>query len=105
MPKQGREGLGELLGDLWRELSPVVRICLFGGMVIGFFAALYFTLGIPAEEGQSWLVLRTEARVLFVLLCVLTFAGAFGGLVLGVTVELVFGIEHPPDGKKGRRRR
>ena|SRR5579883_2716537 len=105
MPKQGREGLAELLGDLWRELSPVVRVCLFGGMGVGFFTALYLTLGIPPEQGQSWLVLRAEARVLFVMLCVLTFAGAFAGLVLGVTVELVLGIEDRTDGGKRRGRR
>jgi hypothetical protein len=94
-----------LLDDLWRELSPVVRICLFAGMGLGFFTALYLMIGIPPEEEHSWFVLRTELRVLFVMLFVLTFAGAFAGLVLGVTIELVFGIEDPPDGKKRRRKK
>jgi hypothetical protein len=48
------------------------------------------------------LVVRAELQVVFVMLCVLTFAGAFGGLVLGVALELVFGKDDSAGGKKRR---
>src|SRR5262245_593259 len=32
MPKSGLAGLGELFRDLWRELTPIVRTCLFAGL-------------------------------------------------------------------------
>jgi hypothetical protein len=103
MPKQGWAGLGELLRDLYRELTPVVRICLFAGMTIGFALGLYIAYRVPGDESWNLFTLRLEIRLLFLLLCGLTFLGAILGTAFGVTLELVFGAKDGP-AKKIRRR-
>jgi hypothetical protein len=104
MPKQGMEGFGELLGDLWRELTPVVRACLFGGMALGFALSVYLILRIPAEEPHSYMVARAELRVILFMVFGLTFLGAFAGTAVGVSLELLFGKKDGTDKKKSNRR-
>jgi hypothetical protein len=106
MPKQGWAGLGELLGDLYRELTPVVRFCLFGGMALGFGLAWYVIYRISddgSHESWGYIIARAELRILFGILCVLTFAGAFIGTTIGVLVEVLFGGQDGSDKKKPRR--
>lgn len=103
MPKQGREGLSELLSDLWHELTPVVRTCLFAGMGFGFFVTLYLANGVPADEPRR--AMFVEIRLFIVLFFVLTFVGGFVGLAVGVGLEYVFGIKDDPNKKKRWRKR
>jgi hypothetical protein len=107
MSKQGWEGLGELLGDLYRELTPVVRFCLFGGMALGFGLAFYVIYRVSddgSNESLGYIVARAEFRVFFGILCVLTFAGAFVGTTVGVLLEVLFGGRDGSDKKKPPRR-
>jgi hypothetical protein len=105
MPKQGWEGLGELFADLWRELSPTVRYCLFGGMALGFGLGLYFIFRTSADETAAnvgYIAARAEFRLLFAILCGLSVVGALLGTGLGVTLELLLGNRDGTDKKKPR---
>ncbi len=102
MPKQGREGLAELLGDLWRELTPVVRTCLFAGMGLGFFLGLYFILQVPGDEAVD-AALWVPLRLVLVMVVGLTALGGFLGTAAGVLLELlVFGKDGAPPPKRRR---
>jgi hypothetical protein len=102
MPKQGREGLSELLGDLWHELTPVVRTCLFAGMGLGFFLALYFMLQVPKDEAVD-AALWVPLRLVLVMVVGLTALGGFLGTAAGVLLEiLVFGKDGAPPRKRRR---
>ena len=106
MPKRGWEGLGELLGDLYRELTPVVRFCLFGGMALGFglaFYVIYRGSDDGSHEYWGYMLARAELRVLFGILCVLTFTGAFVGTTVGVVLEVLFDGKDGSDKKKACR--
>jgi hypothetical protein len=104
MSKQGREGLGELLGDLRHELTPVVRTCLFAGMGLGFFLALYFMFQVPADEAVDVaLSVPVPLRLVLVMVVGLTVFGGFFGTAAGVLVELlVFGKGGAPPRKQRR---
>jgi hypothetical protein len=107
MSKQGWEGLSELLGDLYRELTPVVRFCLFGGMALGFGLAFYLIYRMSddgSHEYWGYIIARAELRLLFGKLCVLTFTGAFIGTTVGVLLEVLFGGQDGSGKKKPPRR-
>jgi hypothetical protein len=106
MPEQGIEGLGELLGDLYRELSPIVRNCMFGGMGVGFLAtAGWFVLGPSTDI----LLVPTSIRaglVLLFLFCLPTVFCGFVGCFVGVALEfLIKGKDEPSAGKRKPKRR
>jgi Na+/proline symporter len=96
MPKKDFNDLGGLLGDLWRELSPIVRIGLFLGMAAGAVVTILWLNSYPADNS-----VRLVARTLILLGLVLMAVGAVVGLLLGVVVETIVNRLRPP--KKGRR--
>jgi hypothetical protein len=104
MPKQGREGLSELLGDLWHELTPVVRTCLFAGMGLGFVLTLYFMLQVPGDEAADVaLSVPVPLRLVLVMVVGLTALGGFLGTAAGVLLEiLVYGKDGAPPRKRRR---
>jgi hypothetical protein len=100
MPKQSGNRLGALLKALYRWLTPVVRICLFAGMGMGFFIGLYFALGAPADETRDAFIARIELRTVFLVLFGCTFLGGLVGTAFGVSFELAFGARDKRDKKK-----
>jgi hypothetical protein len=102
------EDTGNLLTDLWRNTSPIVRTGLFVGLALGLLAGTYFAL-VALFELSEYSSAGVRRSVLWPSVCTLfglTVAGGFVGLVLGVVVELVVDkIRGPQDKKKKRRRR
>jgi hypothetical protein len=94
------EDTGNLLTDLWRNTSPIVRTGLFGGLGLGLLAGTYFGLRAGAEllGWGSW-----EPSVCAFVGC--TVVGGFVGLASGVAVELIVDKIRGPQDKKPRRRR
>jgi hypothetical protein len=106
MPKQGWEGITELLGDLWRELTPIVRTCVFTGMGLGLLATISWLVFGPSIE---MIFIPLSIRALGVLVFILCIPAVIGGVVgcgVGVLIELIFGKGEPTSGKyKSKRRR
>jgi hypothetical protein len=101
------EDTGNLLTDLWRNTSPIVRTGLFGGLGVGLLAGTYFGLMFLAELSAPSSV-GVRRGVLWPSLCTLfglTAAGGFVGLFLGVVVELVVDKIRGPQDKKPKKRR
>lgn len=103
MPKQGMEGLGELLGDLFKELSPLVRGSLFTGLGLGVLATIALFIWTP-DTGVWYIPLGgTGLGFLLFLLFVPAMLGAFVGCIAGVIIELLIGKKEPPSNKRGGR--
>jgi len=94
------EDTGNLLTDLWRNTSPLVRAGLFAGLGLGLLAGTYFGLRAGAEllEWGSW-----EPSVCAFIGC--TAVGGVVGLAGGVVVELVVDKVRGPQDKKTKKRR
>jgi hypothetical protein len=95
------EDTGNLLIDLWRNTSPIVRTGLFGGLGLGLIAGLYFALFLDTDfYGIGRALWSPSLCALFSL----TVVGTFVGLGLGVAVEMVVDkVRGRQDKKKGRR--
>jgi hypothetical protein len=108
MPKQGFAGLAELFRDLWRELTPVVRVGLFAGLGLGLALGLTYVLRLPPDYARLVGGNRVEYRtVLMPRVAIVVGIAILGGLLgtaAGVTFEMVFG-KRDGEEKKPRRRR
>jgi hypothetical protein len=106
MSLQGWEGIVELIRDLWRETTPIVRTCLFTGMGLGMMTTFGWLIFGPST---GILIVPTRFFAFGVLVFVLflpAFVGAFLGCFVGVLIELLLGKGEPPSAKgKSRRRR
>lgn len=103
MPKQGWEGAWELVDDLWRELPPILRVCVFAGIGLSLVATVFLVL-IGLSSG-IWIIPDTlgALSVLLFLLLVPALIGAILGTFVGVVLELVFGKKDLPPGRRSRR--
>jgi hypothetical protein len=96
------EDTGNLLIDLWRNTSPIVRVGLFGGLGLGLLAGTYYGLWLGGQFlTRTWPVWEPS----FCAFIGCTVAGTTIGLALGVAVELVVDKIRGPQDKKRRRRR
>jgi hypothetical protein len=102
MPKQGWEGFGELVGDLWRELSPIVRGGVFTGFGLGVLTTVYYMAFGPSTGVWFVPLSPTAAGFLLCLLFMPAFLGAFAGCVVGVVLEMILGKGGSSRGRKGR---
>jgi hypothetical protein len=84
MPKKDLNDLGGLLGDLWKELSPVVRTFLFLGLAGGVLTGVLLLFGLPSDYS-----VRLAGRILIWVGLGLVVAGGVLGLLAGVVVETV----------------
>jgi hypothetical protein len=103
----------QMLGDILRETSPVMRCCVLAGLGVGVGAALWIIVPM-VSTGAATAVYRGRGRRFDVAIGGLIFCGgALGGivagLVVGVVIELIlehlFGIKFEAPGKKKRNRR
>ena len=99
MPKKDFGDSGSLLSDLFRELSPLVRIFLFLGLAAGLGVGLYFSFALGAD-GVSRLAGRFAVLATFGLII----AGGFAGVVIGVVIEMIVQSIWRPK-KPGKRER
>jgi predicted PurR-regulated permease PerM len=105
MPKQGLAGVTELLGDLYRELSPIVRACVFTGIGLGLLATVGWLVFGPST---GILIIPTSLGALGFLVfvfCLPAFAGGILGCLVGVLIEVVFGKGDSPGGRGKPTRR
>jgi hypothetical protein len=108
MPERGLAGLVGLVRDLYRELTPAVRVGLFAGLAVGLVAGLVYVLRLPPDYGRlvagnrvQW---RTVAAPRIALVAGLTLAGAFLGTAAGAALELAVNGKDGPREKRHRRR-
>ncbi len=100
MPKRDMQSIWSLLSDLARELSWLLRIGFFGGLLIGAGLAFYLVSQIPIAE-----IRRGFLRILLVFVLGSTAVGGFLGLALGVVAELLVhrvGSKDKPTQKRSR---
>ncbi len=84
MPKKDLHNIWTALGDILREVSPVLKVTIVLGLLAGLVAGFLFIDQFTSSEAR-WL------RQFFTLTFFgLVAAGAFAGLVLGVVIELVW---------------
>jgi hypothetical protein len=105
MPKQGWEGVTELIGDLYRETTPIVRTCLFGGAGLGLIVTIWF---FAAGPNTGILIIPRSLAALSVLaflFFVPTIIGGFVGCFFGVLLEIILGKNDRPGGGNSTRRR
>src|SRR5262249_43449445 len=96
------EDTGNLVTDLWRNTSPIVRVGLFTGWGLGLRAGGYFGLSLGAGTlERGWVV--WEPSVCAFVGC--TVGGFVVGLFLGVVVDSVVEKIRGPQGKKPKKRR
>jgi hypothetical protein len=104
MPKQGLRGIWELIRDLWRELTPVVRTCLFVGLGIGFLLGINYLLGLQADYARLNRDNRVEYRTILLprlaILVGITILGGVLGTAVGVAVEFTFRESDASEKKK-----
>jgi hypothetical protein len=95
-----------LLRDLWNETSPVTRVCLFGGLLLGLVIACILLANLVTDTGLGR---RPRALIATLLIMGMLLAGGFVGLLAGVLVELVagkvFGLKITRDEERRRRKR
>ena len=104
MRDEDDEGLEALFKDLWRELTPVVRYCLFGGMALGFGLALLLIELVPPDapaDSFGYIV----ARGGFFFVCGVTVTVALMGTAVGVVVEVMTSRREGSVKKKSVRKR
>jgi hypothetical protein len=102
MPKQGREGLGELFADLWRELSLIVRLGLFLGLFAGFCVGFFLMQRIPPGE-MSGPMMYGPRRIMGLVLLALIGVGGLVGCAVGAVVELAIYGPDTPDNSRRRK--
>lgn len=102
MPERGRRGLHGLFGDLYRELSPPVRICLFAGLGLGFMLGVYFVASVPPDQAAGRPVYRTDPRLFALFILGLTVGGAVLGCVAGVLLDFALRRDGGMHDKKRR---
>ena len=103
----------QMVGDIVRETSPVMRCCFLTGLGIGVGAAIWFivpmvsTKAVTAAYGLRGRRLDIAFGALIFLGCVV--AGMVVGLVAGAVIETIlehlFGIKFEAPGTKKRKRR
>jgi hypothetical protein len=103
MRKEGWAGFFEALGDVLREVSPIVR----AGIVLGFLAGLgvvgYLTFS-PIGDDPTDSSLLFARRLVLVIWIAIILAGGFLGLLAGTVVELIWHkFRQPPPGRRPRR--
>ena len=108
MSKHGILGLWDLVRDLWRELTPIVRCCLFAGVALGLSVGLVYVLRLPPDYGRLVSGNRIQYPTILVPRLAIVLVGAFlGGLVgtaIAVVTEMMFGRPEGIDGKKRQHR-
>jgi xanthine/uracil permease len=90
MSKQGQEKPASFLRRLLNFLTPVVRICLLVGMVIGCLLGLYLGLGVPPDGAENVEIIRMNPRNIIAIVVAMTVAGMVFGTIIGVVVENIF---------------
>ena len=74
-----------MLADLWEGLSPLMRVCGFGGLAAGMLFGLRL-IGAISPSGPSG-----AGRLLWWIACTCAVVGAVLGLALGAALELLLG--------------
>lgn len=82
MPKKDLNSFGGLLGDLWQELSFIVRAFLFLGLAAGLTVMVLWIISINSDAS-----VRLVGRSIIALGFGFVALGGVAGLVVGVIVE------------------
>jgi hypothetical protein len=84
MPRRDLQSIWTLLGDLYRELPLLFRVCFFGGLALGLAIGLYLMSGIPRSELRFGLM-----RGVHWFIFALTAVGGVAGLATAALIEVI----------------
>jgi hypothetical protein len=83
MAKKDLQSVWQMLGDVIREVSPILRWCFIAGLLGGLGVTVYLARQVPGGEWRYGL-----GRMVVVLGISLVMAGGFLGLVAGALLDL-----------------